>query len=404
MELNEKLEILSDAAKYDVSCSSSGSTRKNKNGLGNASVSGICHSWSQDGRCISLLKILLTNNCIYDCKYCINAKSSNTRRAIFTVDEVVDLTINFYKRNYIEGLFLSSAVFISPDKTMEMMIEIARKLRFQENFNGYIHMKAIPSASEELIKEMGMLVDRMSINIELPTRNSLQLLAPEKSYEGIYKPMKEIGEEIKINSIERRKHKSLKPYVPAGQTTQMIIGASGERDLDIVKKSEELYTSFNLKRVYYSAYVPVGVSKILASVKKAPLLREHRIYQADFLMRFYGFTADELLSEKNPNLDLKLDPKLFYAIENYNGPIEINRATYEELLRIPGFGPKSCRKIINARRYAALKYDDLKTLGISYKRSAPFITVGGKYEGFKFDTIEALRHSFDEPSQLSFLE
>lgn len=400
MKINEKLEILSNAAKYDVSCSSSGSKRRNKNGLGAAQQNGICHSWSEDGRCISLLKILLTNHCIYNCKYCVNRRSSDTRRALFTVDEIVDLTINFYKRNYIEGLFLSSGVYQSPDKTMEMLIEIADKLRNKEHFNGYIHMKIVPLASPELVHKLGTLVDRVSVNIELPTKESLELLAPEKSYDGIYHPMETISNEIKENKLIRKEKKNTPLFVPAGQSTQMIVGASKERDLDIIKKSSELYKSFSMKRVFYSAYIPVG-SKILDDVKQAPLLREHRIYQADFLMRFYKFKFDELLSEQNPNFDKDMDPKLFYAINNYNGPIEINKASYNQLLRVPGFGPRSCKKIINARKYSPLRFEDLKRLRISTKRALPFITIQGKYYSEDFTSKEQLRDSFIEDKQIS---
>lgn len=409
MELKEKIKILSDAAKYDVSCSSSGSSRKNKGGLGNASVSGICHSWSEDGRCISLLKILFTNHCIYDCNYCINAKSVDSKRAAFTVDEVVDLTINFYKRNYIEGLFLSSGIFRSCDYTMEKLIEVAKRLRQEENFNGYIHMKAIPGASQELIKELGRYVDRMSINIELPTERSLALLAPEKSLDEITRPMDLVSKTLKVNKLEKKKYKKFSKkdlFLPAGQTSQMIVGAGDIHDRDVLTRSQSLYDNYNLKRVYYSAYVPVREDSKLPKIK-TPLIREHRIYQADFLLRFYGFRAGELLSESKRDFDLNLDPKMDWAIENYSNPIDINKASLEELLKVPGFGPQSARKIVRARRAFNLSLEDLKKLRISTKRALNFITISGKYYGRRFDSKEALRSLMVEREggeQLSFLD
>lgn len=409
MELKEKIKILSDAAKYDVSCSSSGSNRKNKGGLGNASKSGICHSWSEDGRCISLLKILFTNHCIYDCNYCINAKSVDSKRAAFTVDEVVDLTINFYKRNYIEGLFLSSGIFKSCDYTMEKLIEVAKRLRQEENFNGYIHMKAIPGASQDLIKELGRYVDRMSINIELPTEKSLALLAPEKSFDEITRPMDLVSKTLKINKIEKKKYKKFSKkdlFLPAGQTSQMIVGAGDIHDRDVLTRSQSLYDNYNLKRVYYSAYVPVREDSKLPKIK-TPLIREHRIYQADFLLRFYGFRAGELLSESKRDFDLNLDPKMDWAIENYSNPIDINKASLEELLKVPGFGPQSARKIVRARRAFNLSLEDLKKLRISTKRALNFITISGKYYGRSFDSKETLRSLMVEREggeQLSFLD
>lgn len=392
MELKDKLEILTDAAKYDVSCSSSGSDRKNNKGLGNGHISGICHSWSEDGRCISLLKILLTNKCIYNCEYCINRRDNDVLRAEFTPREVADLTINFYKRNYIEGLFLSSGIVGSPDKTMEKLIEIARILRQEYNFNGYIHMKGIPGASEELIRELGLLIDRISINIELPSEKSLALLAPQKNYEKIFKPMDDIKNNLLQNIEERKKFRKAPKFVPAGQTTQMIIGATGENDLAIINRAEALYGAFDMKRVYYSGYVPVVDSKYTKGIEKVPLLREHRIYQADWLLRFYGFKANEILNNDNPFFDLRIDPKANWAIENIElFPIEINRATYEELMRIPGFGRNYALRIIKARKFAALKYDDLRSLKISTKRAINFITVGGVYRGKNFSTKESLK-------------
>ena len=337
MELKRKLSILSDAAKYDVSCSSSGSKRKNtSDGIGTAHNSGICHSWSEDGRCISLLKILLTNKCIYSCEYCVNRKESDIERAEFTPEEVADLTINFYKRNYIEGLFLSSGVVKSPDYTMIQLIRVAEILRNEKKFNGYIHMKAIPGASEELIERLGRLIDRMSINIELPTKSSLKMLAPQKTYESIEKPMDFISESITQYKIDRKTIRKTPLFLPAGQSTQMIVGAGRESDLTIINKASSLYEDYKLKRVFYSGFVPVIKSKYTDGIKKVPMLREHRLYQADWLMRFYKFKSNEILNEQNPFFDLTLDPKAFWAVQNVaNFPIEINRASYEELLRVP---------------------------------------------------------------------
>lgn len=392
MDIQEKIKILTDAAKYDVSCSSSGSNRKNKNGLGDASFSGICHSWSEDGRCISLLKILLTNKCIYNCNYCINRRDNDVIRAEFTPREVADLTINFYKRNYIEGLFLSSGIFKSPDKTMESLIEVAELLRNKYNFNGYIHMKAIPGASHDLIHKLGNLVDRMSINIELPTERSLSLLAPQKSYGQIFKPMGNIKDTLIENVEERKIFRKAPKFLPAGQTTQMIVGASCEDDLTIINQAQSLYKNFNMKRVYYSRYIPVVKSSFTEGISETSMLREHRIYQADWLLRFYGFRADEILNKKNPYFDLRLDPKMNWAIENIEKfPIEINRASFEELMRVPGIGRTYALRIINARRFAALNYDDLKSLKISTKNCKNFITVRGVYRGINVSTKEALK-------------
>lgn len=393
MDVMDKLKILTDSAKYDVSCSSSNSRRKNKNGgLGNASVSGICHSWSEDGRCISLLKILLSNKCVYDCEYCINRRTSDISRAEFTPREVADLTINFYRRNYIEGLFLSSAVTVSPDHTMEMLIETARILRDEYNFNGYIHMKAIPGASDDLVKMLGNLIDRMSVNIELPTEKSLALLAPSKTYQSIYKPMNDIKEGIIENREDRKKFKNSPIFTPAGQTTQMIIGAAHETDQTIINRASGLYSSFGLKRVYYSGYVPVVKSKFTEGITKPPLLREHRLYQADWLMRFYKFSANEILSDTNPNLSLEVDPKANWAINNISKfPIEINLASYEELLRVPGFGPVYAKRIINARRFSRLTFDSLRNMKISLKRAKYFIKASGVYMGGKISSLDYLK-------------
>ena len=411
MELKRKLSILSDAAKYDVSCSSSGSNRKNTaNGIGQAHNSGICHSWSEDGRCISLLKILLTNKCIYSCEYCINRKENNVERAEFTPEEVADLTINFYKRNYIEGLFLSSGVVKSPDYTMIKLIRVAEILRNEKKFNGYIHMKAIPGASEELIERLGKLIDRMSINIELPTKSSLKMLAPQKTYDSIEKPMSFINESITQYKIDRKTIRKTPLFLPAGQSTQMIVGAAGESDLTIINKASSLYEDYKLKRVFYSGFVPVIKSKYTEKIKKVPMLREHRLYQADWLMRFYKFKSNEILNEQNPFFDLTLDPKAFWAVQNVaNFPIEINRASYDELLRVPGFGPTYAMRIINARKFANLSFDDLTSLKISLKKAKNFILVNGVYRGQKYNTqddlLEILRMQEGKNiTQLSFLE
>ncbi len=368
MELKEKLIILSDSAKYDASCSSSGSSRKNEGGIGNAAYSGICHSFASDGRCISLLKILMTNSCIFDCKYCINRRSNNVKRAIFTPEEICTITINFYKRNYIEGLFLSSGIIKSPDYTMEKLIETIYLLRNKYHFNGYIHAKAIPGASEYLLKKLGKLVDRLSANIELPSNDSLKLLAPDKNVDKIDKIMSTV------------KDNKSRYFVPAGQSTQMIIGASSETDFDILGKSEHLYNKYDLKRVFYSAYIPVNSDKMLPSIKMPPLTRENRLYQADWLLRFYGYKVENLLDRNNPNFNVLLDPKADWALRHLEEyPKEINRASYYDLLKIPGIGPKSAKKIINARRVFKLTFNDLKKMNVSIKRAMYFITCNGKY-------------------------
>ena len=369
MNIKEKLKILSDAAKYDASCSSSGSSRKNtKNGIGNAAACGICHSFASDGRCISLLKILMTNCCIYDCKYCINKRGNNIKRAIFSPEEICELTINFYKRNYIEGLFLSSGVIKNPNYTMEKLIETVYLLRKKYHFNGYIHAKAIPGASNYLLKKLGTLVDRLSANIELPSDNSLKLLAPDKKIDKISTIMHTIKE-----------NKGYK-FAPAGQSTQMIIGASKETDLDILSKSEYLYKEYDLKRVFYSAYVPVNSDKLLPTIKTPPLVREHRLYQADWLLRFYGYNVDNLLDKNNQNFNILVDPKADWALRHLNEfPKEINTSSYYELLKIPGIGPTSAKKIISSRKYFKIEFNDLKKMGISIKRAKYFILCNGKY-------------------------
>ncbi len=392
METLDKLKILADSAKYDASCSSSGSNRKNKNhGIGNGSISGICHSWGADGRCISLLKILFSNCCIYDCKYCINRCTNSVKRATFTPQEVADLTINFYKRNYIEGLFLSSAVVKSPDDTMERLIQTISILRNEYHFNGYIHCKSIPGASKELIDILGSLVDRLSINIELPSHDSLKLLAPQKEKSGILDPMSYVSNGIKRNQLEKSKYKP--SFVPAGQTTQLIVGATPESDLKILKLSEGLYQKLSLKRVYYSAYISVNQDKNLPTLEAPPLLRENRLYQADWLLRYYGFKASELLDETHPNFNHMLDPKCDWALRHIDKfPIEINSADYFTLLRIPGIGVISAKKIIRARREFLLDFQALKKLGVSVKRAQYFITCKGKY----YDKVYKFNENFIE--------
>ena len=379
MEVLEKLKILADSAKYDVSCSSSGSKRKNMpGGLGNAENAGICHSWGADGRCISLLKILMTNFCIYDCKYCINRCSNDIKRAYLTPEEIADITINFYKRNYIEGLFLSSGIIKTPNYTMERMYEAIYLIRKKYNFNGYIHTKTIPGADEEIIQKMGLLVDRMSVNIELPSSDSLKLLAPQKEKDNIVKPMKYISNTIMQNNMEKSKY--FKSFVPAGQSTQLIVGASPETDFNILSLTENLYQKYRLKRVYYSAYISINNDKNLPQLNQPPLLRENRLYQADWLLRFYGFNAKELLNEESPNFNHLLDPKADWALRNLDKfPVEVNKADYYTLLRIPGIGVLSAKKIVSTRRYVKLDFDNLKKLGIVMKRAQYFITCNGKY-------------------------
>lgn len=401
--IEEKLRILSDAAKYDVSCSSSGSSRKNtNNGLGNAAINGICHSWSADGRCISLLKILMTNYCIYDCKYCINRKDNDIERAILSPDEIVKLTINFYRRNYIEGLFLSSGIMKSADYTMELMIAVAKKLRLEEKFNGYIHMKVIPGASRQLINEIGLYVDRVSVNIEFAENTALKLLAPDKKATDISTSMGLIRKNMIENAEDKKIFKSTPSFTPAGQTTQMIIGASGESDYAILARSENLYKNFDLKRVYYSGYVPVNKSGILVSTEQAvPMIREHRLYQADWLLRFYDFKADEILDEKDPFVDPLLDPKTNWAIKNSHFfPIEINKASYKDLLRVPGIGVTSAKRIVMTRKYSTIRYEHLKKLGIVIKRAKYFIVVNGEFLGFKKENPELLRNALMEKEKM----
>lgn len=387
MDLKEKISILADAAKYDVSCSSSGSSRMNRpGGIGNGARNGICHSWSADGRCISLLKILMTNSCIYDCEYCVNRRSNDTKRVFLSPEEIVSLTIQFYRRNYIEGLFLSSGIISSPDYTTELLLKIAKLLRLRENFNGYIHMKGIPGTNTKLLQELGHYVDRLSINMELPSEHALQLLAPQKTHSAIIQPMKFIHDQFVERSDEKHLAKYMQPFIPAGQTTQMIVGASGENDRHILKLSEALYKKMSLKRVYYSAYVPIMTGKNLPAVKQPPLLRENRLYQADWLLRYYHFSADEILTDQQPNFDLAVDPKTNWALRNWQlFPIEINTAAYEMILRIPGIGIRSAARIVAMRRLTPLSYDNLKHIGIVFKRARHFITCGGRYYGLGLD-------------------
>jgi len=393
MNLQSKIEILAESAKYDVSCSSSGSERNAKKGMiGNTALPGICHSWSSDGRCISLLKILMSNNCVYDCAYCVNRRSNDFRRASFTPEELADITMNFYKRNYIEGLFLSSAVIKNPDYTMEQMIKVAQLLREEKGYNGYIHLKAIPGADHKLIETAGYYADRMSLNLEVPTQNNLQLLAPEKTQEAITSPMLHVKN--KIDELAHyNKREISKPFVPAGQTTQLMVGATNDSDLTIMHLSERMYKQMKLKRVYYSAYIPVVKdNNLLPAQVDTPLLREHRLYQADWLLRFYKFNAHELLTKEAPNFDPLLDPKCNWALLHYDKfPIEINRADYYLLLRIPGIGPTSARRIVETRRFAYLNFEDLKKMGVVLKRAQHFILCKGKFYGQKNIRIELLK-------------
>ena len=448
--LMEKLQILADSAKYDVSCSSSGSHRKNTGTIGNAHTAGICHSWSADGRCISLLKVLFSNKCVYNCEYCVNRRSNDFPRASFEPDELARLTIEFYRRNYIEGLFLSSAVEVSPDHTAERILESLRLLRYKYGFSGYIHAKIIPGVSQELLHEIGLVADRLSVNIEMPTARSLQAFAPQKKPKEIFTPMRQITNSliertslkgpgnmfrgIAINapehylkgfsreieekdkagsswadsdtqdaitavssarSLSRNRRRQGEDFAPAGQTTQMIIGAGGETDQSILNTSESLYRTFKMKRVYYSAYVPVVDSPMLPTRKTAPpLAREHRIYQADWLLRFYGFSVKELFTEKSQNLDPDLDPKVTWALRNLDQfPVEVNRASYDTLMRIPGIGAISARRIVRQRRLSAVKFDDLKKMGVVLKRAKYFLTCNGRYYGEKRFEPEVIRNA-----------
>ncbi len=382
MTLQEKLNILTDAAKYDVACTSSGTQRQNDGtGLGNCVQSGICHTFSSDGRCISLLKILFTNECVFDCKYCINRCSNDVPRASFTPDEVCELTIEFYRRNYIEGLFLSSGVLHSPDYTMELLYATLYKLRKEYHFQGYIHVKSIPGASQQLVEKLGFLADRMSINLELPTAESLKLLAPHKTRKTILSPMRQIQNGMEANKQELVVYRNAPKFVPAGQSTQMIIGATPETDYQILNVTEALYQKFGLKRVFYSAFIHVNEDKNLPARtdEGPPLLREHRLYQADWLLRYYRFKASEILSEENPNFNVFFDPKCNWALKHLEQfPVEVNSASYDMLLRVPGLGYKSAIRIVKARQYGSLDFSDLKKMGVVLKRAVYFLTCNGK--------------------------
>ncbi len=375
-----KLRILAESAKYDVSCSSSGTSRRNTpGGIGSAASSGICHSFTDDGRCVSLLKILYTNCCMYDCAYCVNRKSNDLPRTSFTVRELVELTIEFYRRNYIEGLFLSSAIVGSPDHTMERMVRVLHLLRTEHRFNGYIHMKSIPGASRELVLQAGLYADRLSVNIEIPSESNLKRLAPEKDHQSVYTPMRHIQEGVSENREARRKFRHAPRFAPAGQSTQMIIGASDERDKDILKLSSLLYSGPGLKRVYYSGFVPVNdYDARLPALTSVPLVRENRLYQADWLMRLYHFSADEIADEDHPDLDLEIDPKLAWALRHpAYFPLDVNTADYTQILRVPGIGLKSAERIVAARRHCRLTAQDLTRLGVIMKRAKYFLSCRG---------------------------
>ena len=410
LPLEQRLEILADSAKYDVSCSSSGSSRSGRAGaLGSTSSCGICHTWTADGRCISLLKILLTNVCIYDCAYCLNRRSNDIPRASFTPDEIVALTMNFYRRNYIEGLFLSTGVIRSADYTMEQLIAVARRLREVERFNGYIHLKLVPGADPILIAQAGRYADRVSINIELPSRQSLALLAPDKPREAVINPMRQVSGLILESQAARKESRKAPRFAPAGQSTQLIIGATPESDLEIITLTEGLYKRLELKRVYYSAFVPGPSDNRLPALPTPPLLREHRLYQADWLLRFYGFAAHELLDEGRPNLDMRFDPKSDWGLRHLElFPVEVNRAEYEVLLRVPGIGVRSAQRIVQARRGTTLGEVELKKLGVVLKRAKYFLTAGGRYlGGIRLDgprLVERLLAPARRPARLDQLE
>ena len=406
MELMDKLEILADAAKYDAACTSSGLDRAGRPGtIGSTTLAGCCHSFSADGRCISLLKVLMTNVCAYDCQYCVNRRSNDLPRAAFTPRELCELTMGFYRRNYIEGLFLSSAVLVNPDYTTERMIEALRLLREEYRFGGYIHAKAIPGADPRLTYCLGLLADRMSVNIELPSAGSLALLAPDKKKENILTPMGQIRDGISLASRERKLCRHAPRFAPAGQSTQMIVGATPESDRQILTLTQGLYDRYHLKRVFYSAYMPVSNSPLLPAPQnfQPPLLREHRLYQADWLLRFYHFRAEELLDEEVPNLDPRLDPKCTWALRHLEFfPVEVNRADYEALLRVPGVGVRSARRILAARRVGPLTFEGLKRLGVVLKRAQYFLTCSGRpLTGLRVREDGLLRHlaALDAPRE-----
>lgn len=391
--MQEKLSILADAAKYDVSCSSSGGKRNNQGGLGNANGAGICHSFTEDGRCISLLKILFTNICIYDCAYCTSRRSNDTPRAAFTVKEVVELTMQFYRRNYIEGLFLSSGIFKNADYTMERLVSVAKSLRLEHNFHGYIHLKTIPGASDELMKEAGLYADRLSVNMEIPTKSGLALLAPEKDHEAMKAPMQTVQTQIAVFKDSRKVHKHAPKYTPAGQSTQFIVGATGESDRQIIRLSKHFYEKYELKRVYYSGYVPMlSDSRLPAVGTPVPVVRENRLYQADWLMRFYGFDADEIVPDDAPFLDLECDPKLAWALRNREHfPVNLQTAPYKMLLRVPGIGVKSAKKIVKSRKFTTITLEHLKQMGVAVNRARYFVATGRKNSYLNHLTKDNLR-------------
>ena len=397
MELLEKLTILTDAAKYDAACTSSGVKRgfqPGKIGSTSSSIAGCCHSFSSDGRCITLLKVLMSNCCAYDCKYCVNRRSNDTRRATFTPRELAELTIEFYRRNYIEGLFLSSGVLGTPDNTTERMISCLRLLRQEYGFNGYIHAKAIPGTSPALLAQLGLLADRLSVNIELPSETGLQTLAPDKNKQAILAPMAEIRDKVSESKAELVKYKNAPVFAPAGQSTQLIVGATPDTDRHILLLTQSLYRKFRLKRVFYSAYVPVVENSLLPSLDtKPPLLREHRLYQADWLLRFYGFQAEEILDDEHPDFNPMVDPKCNWALLHLEYfPVDVLRADYETLLRVPGIGPTSAGRIVSARRHARIRMEDLKKLGVVMKRAQYFITCDGRMqEGLQFSPYTITR-------------
>ncbi len=408
LDLRQKLEVLADAAKYDASCSSSGSVKRNSvggKGIGSTEGSGICHAYAPDGRCISLLKILLTNYCKYDCLYCVNRVSSNVQRARFTVDEVVQLTLDFYKRNYVEGLFLSSGIMRNPDYTMEQVIEVARRLREEHDFRGYIHLKTIPEASQDLLSRAGLYADRLSINIEMPTEQGLDRLAPEKSARGIKRTMARMRTNIDGFKEERKVLKKAPNFAPAGQSTQMIVGADASRDADVLTTSSTLYSSYRLKRVYYSAFSPIPDSSSALPLIKPPLMREHRLYQADWLLRFYGFNVNEITGvAPDGNLDLTIDPKLAWALANRHWfPVDINRAPREILLRIPGIGTKAVGRILTGRRHQTLRLDHLRRLSNGVQKALPFITTPDWQPGGLTDSANLRARFAPPPEQLSLL-
>ncbi len=397
MDTMEKLTILADAAKYDAACTSSGLDRQAKRGrMGSTTMAGCCHTFSADGRCVTLLKVLLTNVCAYDCQYCVNRRSNDLPRAMFEPRELADLTIQFYRRNYIEGLFLSSAVVVSPDDTTERMIEVLRILREEYHFWGYIHAKAIPGADPRLNWRLGTLADRMSVNIELPSERSLALLCPDKKKENILLPMKQIRDGIHTSKQEVAKYRHAPRFAPAGQSTQMIIGATPETDKHILTLTQALYDRYKLKRVFYSAYIPVSDSSLLPAPQgfQPPLLREHRLYQADWLLRYYGFRAEEILDDDQPDFDPRVDPKCSWALRHLDQfPVEAGTADYEMLLRVPGIGVKSARRILTARRAGPLSFDTLKKVGVVLKRAQYFLTCGGRLrEGLRFREDGILPH------------